>query len=372
MMKEPQSRYDRASTPIIDCDVHVYPKTDDEINRRLARPWKGAYHGESRPFYNDTTRIIGPRGDTFPPDGGRPGSDPEFLRQQHIDEFGINHAILMPRAFCNMYPNPDYASALASAFNDWMIETWLEEYNPDGVFKGSINVAQQDPEGAAREIDRVGDHPHVVQVMVDSGARAPFGQRQYYPIYEACERNGLPFAIHPGTDGSGINCQPTPGFPSTLIEWHTLLSLGFQAHLVSFLTEGVFERFPTLKVVLAEGGFAWIVPLLWRFDNHYKEMRMEVPWMTRRPLDYLADHVRITTQPAESPDNPKHLLQLLEMVNAVDFLIYSSDYPHFDFDSPRRALPKLSDAWHRRIFFENAAQLYSLAERIAVEPTEAV
>ena len=355
---------DRTSTPIIDCDVHVYPKSNDEINRRLGRAWRGDYQGLSRPFYNSRPRVMGPRGDTFPPNGGGPGTDPDFLREQHIDEYGIDYAILMPRAFCNMYPNPDYASALASAFNDWMIETWLEEYNHDGIFKGSINVAQQDPEAAAREIDRVGSHPHVVQVMVDSGARAPFGQRQYYPIYEACERNGLPFAIHPGTDGSGINCQPTPGFPSTLIEWHTLLPLGFQAHLVSFITEGVFERFACLKVVLTEGGFAWIVPLLWRFDNHYKEMRVEVPWMTRRPLAYLAGHVRLTTQPAESPDNPEHLIQLLEMVNAVDFLMYSSDYPHFDFDSPRRVLPRLSPAWKRRIFYENAAELYGLPQAV--------
>ncbi len=81
-----------------------------------------------------------------------------------------------------MYPNPDYASSLASAFNDWLIDTWLTEYNHDGCFKGSINVAQQDPVAAAREIDRVGDHEQVVQMMVDSGSRATLGQRQYWPI----------------------------------------------------------------------------------------------------------------------------------------------------------------------------------------------
>jgi hypothetical protein len=41
--------------------------------------------------------------------------------------------------------------------------------------------------------------------------------------------------------------------PTHYIEWHTCLSLGFQAHLVSFLTEGVFERFPGFKIVLVEG-----------------------------------------------------------------------------------------------------------------------
>jgi predicted TIM-barrel fold metal-dependent hydrolase len=50
--------------------------------------------------------------------------------------------------------------------------------------------------------------------MMDSGARAPYGQRQYSPIYEACEKYGYPLAIHPGTDGMGINVQPSPGYPT--------------------------------------------------------------------------------------------------------------------------------------------------------------
>ena len=53
----------------------------------------------------------------------------------------------------------------------------------------------------------------------------PFGQRFYYPIYEACERHGLPLAIHPGTEGMGINQQPTPGYPTHYVEWHCAMSL---------------------------------------------------------------------------------------------------------------------------------------------------
>ena len=80
---------------------------------------------------------------------------------------------------------------------------------------------------------------------------------------------------HPiiGTDGAGINAAPTPGYPTHLVEWHTLLSLGFQAHLVSFITEGVFERYPRFTVVLVEGGVAWLAPLIWRLTDHWRSMR---------------------------------------------------------------------------------------------------
>ncbi|WP_274650897.1 amidohydrolase family protein [Paenibacillus humicola] len=347
-----------ARTGIIDCDVHPYPRNAAEIRSYMTMPWRERYNGGGRGFYGNP--VHGDRLDARPSQGGPSGSDPELLRRQLIDEYGYAHAILMPRAFCNLHPDPDFGNAIAAAFNDWLADTWLSKYNPDSVFKGSITVNPQDPQAAAREIERWAGHPHYVQVMTDSGARAPFGQRQYYPIYEACEKHGLPFAIHPGTDGMGINVQPSPGYPTHYIEWHTCLSLSFQAHLVSFITEGVFERFPNFKVVLVEGGVSWLAPLMWRLDAEYKALRYEVPWLKRKPSEYLLDHVRITSQPLERPDNDKHLLQIFDMMDAERILMFSSDYPHWDFDSPTRAFPKLPESMHRRIFYENAREFYNL------------
>jgi predicted TIM-barrel fold metal-dependent hydrolase len=202
--------------------------------------------------------------------------------------------------------------------------------------------------------------------MMDSGARAPYGQRQYHPIYEACARHGLPLAIHPGTDGMGINIQPSPGYPTHYIEWHTCLSLAFQAHLVSFLTEGAFERFPEFRVVLVEGGVAWLAPLIWRLDQEWKALRSEVPWVRRRPGDYLRDHVRLTSQPLERPGEDTHLLRILDMMDAEHLLMFSSDYPHWDFDSPRHAFPPLLEDVRRRIFETNAREFYGLPVTRAV------
>lgn len=345
-------------TGIIDCDVHPGPRSNDEIKAHLPQPFRDRWNGGGRGFFGNP--VHGARLDSKPPGGGGPGTDPDFLRAQLLDEFGIAQAILLPRAFCNLHPDPDFGTAIAAAFNDWLAETWLGRYNGDGAFKGSITVAHQDPQAAAREIERWAGHPHFVQVMTDSGARAPFGQRQYYPIYEACAKHNLPFAIHPGTDGMGINVQPTPGYPTHYIEWHTCLSLAFQAHLVSLLTEGVFERFPNFRVVLVEGGVAWLPGLLWRLDAEWKALRTEVPWVRRRPSEYLREHVRLTSQPLERPDDDKQLLAMLDAMDAENVLMFSSDYPHWDFDSPTAAFPKLPEAMHRRIFEINAREWYGL------------
>ncbi|MDE0221968.1 MAG: amidohydrolase family protein, partial [Spirochaetaceae bacterium] len=145
---------------IIDCDVHVYPRDPEELRKYLPLPWKHWYRGESRPFYQSKPPLHGARQDAFPPGSGRPGTDPDTLRRQLIDQYGIRHAILLPRVFANMYPDPDYATALSRAFNDWLADTWLSAYNADGCFRGSLNVAQQDPQAAAAEIERIDGHEH--------------------------------------------------------------------------------------------------------------------------------------------------------------------------------------------------------------------
>jgi len=343
---------------IIDCDVHVSPKNTEEIRSRIDPRWKDYYASSGRDLYEHPMYVM--REDAKPPSGLGVGADPDFLRFQHVDEYGIDHCILLHRAFCNGLPNADYATAVAAAFNDWLVDTWLGEYNHDHVFKGSIQIAQQDPAAAAREIRRLAGHPHMVQVLSDSGARMPFGNRYYDPIYEACQECDLPFATHPGTDGIGINVQASVGYPSRYIEWSTCHSIGFQTHLVSMLVEGVFERFPRLKVVLVEGGVSWLPALMWRLDRQFDLYRSEVPHLKRRPSEYIREHVRITSQPLERPDNDKHLLSMLEYMDAEHVLMFSSDYPHWDFDSPRLAFPKLPAELKRKIYFENAKELYKL------------
>ena len=111
-------------------------------------PWRDRYQGERRSFFNNP--VHGSRRDSVPPAGGPKGSDPDFLREQLIDEYGVAYAILISRTFCNIHPDADYAAAIAAAFNEWLVETWLTEHNDDGVFKGSITIAQQDPARAVR------------------------------------------------------------------------------------------------------------------------------------------------------------------------------------------------------------------------------
>ncbi|NHN34119.1 amidohydrolase family protein [Paenibacillus agricola] len=341
---------------LIDCDVHVYPVNADAIKVYLDQPWKHRFGIRKNMLYKNPLKPT----DKNPPSGGEAGTDPVFLREQLINQNGIAHAILFPRANVTANHDPDYSTAVASAYNNWLADTWLNKNNDDGVFKGSITISHQDPYAAAKEIDRWAGHPHFVQVLADSGARAPFGQRQYYPIYEACARNGLPLAIHPGSDGMGINQLVSQGYPSHYLEYYTGFSFAMQSHLVSLLTEGVFERFPDFRVVITEGGVTWLPALMWRLDMEYKGLRSEIPSVKRIPSEYLREHVRFTSQPLERPRNDQDLLEVLDMMDAEHLLMFSSDYPDSNFESVEAAFPKMSESMEKRIFFENARDFYKL------------
>jgi predicted TIM-barrel fold metal-dependent hydrolase len=141
------------------------------------------------------------------------------------------------------------------------------------------------------------------------------------------------------------------------------MSTAFQAQVISLICEGVFEQFPTLKIVLIEGGFGWAPPLAWRLDSAWKKLRVEVPHLKRLPSEYFAEHFWLTTQPMEEPPRATQFVELLEQGPWLqDRLMFSTDYPHWDFDAPDQALPKvqLPAGFAEKLMAENARALYKL------------
>jgi hypothetical protein len=125
----------------------------------------------------------------------------------------------------------------------------------------------------------------------------PLGQRRYWPIYQAAEEAGLPVGVHAfGFRGNPI----TPsGWPSYYIEEMVGHSQCQQSALASLVLEGVFERFPKLKMVMIEAGFGWAPSLAWRLDKAWRRLRSEVPHVKRPPSEYIREQVWWTTQPME-------------------------------------------------------------------------
>lgn len=346
---------------IIDTDVHNAFRHREDLLPFLPAEWHKQWCATGvgiGSLYYSPVGVI--RRDATPDSGAPPASDVAFLESDHLDRYGIDYAILTgsDALAIGVHPDPDYANALATAFNDWMIAAWLDK---SSRFRGSIFVNVTDPPAAAAEIDRIGGHPGMVQVIMSSGTRLPYGQRFYHPIYAAAARNQLPVAIHPGTEGRGTAGPTTPvGHPTRYFEWHNILAVGFMAHINSLICEGVFEKFPELTFIAIEGGIAWLPHLMWRMDKNYKALRSSVPWLRSRPSEQMQRHIKLTTQPIEEPDNPRHLSQIIDMAGAEDMIMFSTDYPHWDFDNPSVALPPLTKETRHKIMAGTAATVYGI------------
>jgi predicted TIM-barrel fold metal-dependent hydrolase len=277
------------------------------------------------------------------------------MKRLLLDKHDIDYAILTGEevgevsTLANIY----YASALAKAYNDWLIDHWL---SLDPRLKGSMFVAPHDPAGAATEIRRIGAHPDIVQVMVTAGSQRPYGDPFYHPIWEAAAEMELPVAVHLGGAGGVNKLLGGAGPPTFYWEAHALHCEPALGHVASLIAHGVFEKWPNLMFVLTECGVCWLPGILWRLDNDYKPLRKETPWVKRLPSEYAHDHIRLTTQPIERPQNVSHLWGVLEAIDGKNTLLFASDYPHWDFDDPAQ-LP-IPEDWKERVFDLNARKVY--------------
>lgn len=357
-----------ASVSIIDTDVHhgyreksdLYPYLPQIYRERLADYGFGGGGGG----YANNGGLRGRRADAYDPndpgDDGTTALDVDKVRTQLLDGAGVDLAILTGAQLysASAMPDVDYASALCRAFNDFTIEHWLAA---DDRFRFALAVCAQDPAGAAREIERLGGHPGVVAIVMPCGATRPYGNRFYRPIYEACTRHNLPVALHFNGEGAGINPAPTAaGFPSYYVEIRQARPSFYQVHLASFIFEGVFETFPTLKLALLEGGFGWVPAYRWKMDADWKGLRHQTPWVKRLPSEYLREHVRFASQPIDEPDRPEALPHLIEWMDGDRTLMFASDYPHWDWDDPARTFTTLPAELRRRIFVENARETFGV------------
>ncbi len=348
-----------STSGLIDCDIHPWPTMESLARflpeRRRRQFEVGGMRVASEVFYVVRPRRMGVRLDAFPPSGGRPGSDPEYLREQLLDQWNVEIGILNPQQQMMLGNQPpDLAHAITRAINECMAEDWLDT---DPRLRASICIPLENGELAAEEIRRWADEPRFVQVLGNIRNREPLGNRRYWRIYEAAVEHDLPVAFHVG--GLSGNMMTGAGFPSYCFEDHSGYAQAFQAQAISLVVEGVFEHFPTLRIIWEEGGFSWAGPLAWRLDSSWSLLREEVPDLQRKPSEYLMEHFWYTTQPIEEPPKPEYLVQCIEQFGLGDRLLFSSDYPHWDFDAPSTVLPAaVPDPLRKAILGGNAKRLY--------------
>lgn len=345
----------------IDCDVHVEP------------PSMNALLGYIDPYWHELIRSghLGVAHRLYPasePMSARPearaaGSFPphtyEELRAQLLDPYAPHAVILTCVATFQGSRNPYFEAAMTTAVNNWMRDEFLDR---DPRLRGSIVVPVFHPEAAAEEIDRLGGDRRFAQVLLPVRSETPWGNVRYRAIHEAAARNRLPITLHawggwhmaPTSSGSAATYYEDYLYNSQIIAPNQVLSL---------VAEGVFDRYPDLRVCLAELGFAWLPSLLWRFDKDWTALWRETPWVRDRPSAYVREHLRATLSPTLIPDRvpARELAQLADMLDAGHMLLYSSDYPHdHGSDALDNLLGVLGEADQEKVLRGNASEFFDI------------
>jgi hypothetical protein len=346
-------------TGVIDCDIHPAVPGMNVLLPYLDEYWREMVTLRALDRLNlsltsyPQNAPLSCRPDWMLKEGQKPGSSLPAMQQHVLDRYQARYGILNCLYGAQVFHSEDMAAAFCRATNDWIRDEWLSR---DPRLRASIVVPAHNTELALAEIERRADDFRFVQILMLVSGELTLGRRQHWPIFRMAERLKLPIGVHAG---SAYRYAPTPvGWPSHYVEDYIAQSAAFEAQLQSMIAEGVFAKFPELKVVAIESGLTWLSGYVWRADKTWKGVRAEVPWVTRAPSEVIRDHVRFTVQPIDASDEREAIARLVDHMKSDSLFLFSTDYPHWQFDDDAALPPGLPDGLSRKIVSENALATY--------------
>jgi predicted TIM-barrel fold metal-dependent hydrolase len=111
--------------------------------------------------------------------------------------------------------------------------------------------------------------------------------------------------------------------------------------------------------VLMESGVTWLPAYLWRLTKVWKGLRSEIPWVSDPPTSIVRDRVRLTLQPFDAPPDPAAVMRLIDHIGSDEMLLFSTDYPHYQFDGTHPIPLGLDKSLAHKIMAENPLNTYA-------------
>ncbi len=268
--------------------------------------------------------------------GYRPGMVDPVARLQDMDSEGIDVAILFGTQIAltvNGLMSGELAAVLCRAVNEWL----LEYCSADARRLRAVGLIPcQDPKAAVSELEYLA-RAGAVTAMLPTNVYGlnNMGARMFDPIYECAQSLGIPLSVHPqtGHDGvpgvSGVMGAGSERFLKYVYVHMTAFPFELMIAMMHMIGEGVFDRYPKLKVGFMEGGAGWLPFWAERFDEHVEKLAPQMPELRRKPSDIIkSDQVTLTCESEESGLN--HVFAAA----GESTVLYASDYCHWDCHFP--------------------------------------
>ncbi len=254
--------------------------------------------------------------------------------------------------------DPKLAGAMARAYCRWLVDYGAAS---GGRILGAAPLPIQDVDEAVAVLrwahDELGLRAFWCRPNLMGGRS--LGDPAYDPLYAALEELDAPLGLH-GFMGSSLPSAGKDRF-SRNVDLHVCEHpMELQMAMLAMLVEGVFERFPALRVGFLEGGAAWVPWWLERIEEHFEMVDWNATQgLSLRPVEYFRRNCFVTTECDE-----QLLHQVVEVIGD-ERILFASDYPHPDAHYPGFVdtfleLPKLSRESKRKILWDNSLAFYGL------------
>jgi len=346
---------------VVDTDFHFLPEWN-ELRKYMKEPFKSVAKsyppvgGDYGPAY--ALDLEGTGQETQ----GRARTAADILRV--LDEIGVETVIIVPgfQRPQSMF-NQSLLSETCRAYNDMLIN---EVIPVSPRIKCEIMINHRNPADGAAEIRRVGGNKGFVSVFTEFGGNyEPIGTAKHDPIYDAAIEYDLAVTSHIGSFWQQFT--PMHQGARTWTELFGISTLGIgMSYIASMIMQGLFDKYPDLRIVLKEGGYWWMPEFQARIDDFYLNHPGDIKlterllesgekFLRKMPSEYIWSNVRFASQPMCIPKNIEHFKMLMEMCRGEDMLLYSSDWPHATFDPLNWVFEKpISEEGRKKILGDNA------------------
>ena len=289
-----------------------------------------------------------------------------------LDEVGVEATVLYPTAgvaSANIV-NLDWAVDATRAYNDWLSDVYLKQSRR---FRGLALLPQAvlSPQAAADELRRAVTDLGMCGAVIPSNSLhgPPLGTPTYFPIYEVANDLQCCVAIHGGVHGR-MGMDGLDPYAAVHAIGHPL---GQMISLASIVFNGVLERFPEIRFGFLEGGVAWFLFCLERFDRSYethvmRDLRGAYLKLQsgEKVSQYIIRHVEAGRIFIGCEGGEPLIGKAVEMIGNQPFM-YSTDFPHeVNAATCKHELDELienkdlSEADKAAILYQNAERFYGI------------
>ena len=298
-------------------------------------------------------------------DGCPPASYLPTERLKVMDREGIDISLLYPTVgICweGKTSDGELAAAYTRAYNRWLVD--FCSYDRQRLIP-IAHISLLDPELAVREIRRAAkDGCKGIFLSPDLKPRGMrhFDHPELSKVWDTAQDLALPISFHVVVRDERSHSYFDPNgekaYRFGLFDF-SFLAIDVMAAFTEFLSLGLLEKYPNLKVAILESGANWISAWLDRMDHKFEVVRSTTT-LTKKPSDYFFRQCIVSADPDETLTGPivKHM--------GDDYFVWASDYPHVDasygvLNEIKNNLSGISRESKRKVLGDNAIRFYELS-----------